>query len=84
MECSGIDRKGFTLVEIMMVVAIIGLLAAIAMPSFIRARDTAVRVKCITDIRQMQDLLEQAALASDVTIANLADDAAIDAILSPG
>lgn len=47
--------KGFTLVEIMIVVAIIGLLMAIAIPSFIKARATAQASGCINNLRQYDD-----------------------------
>jgi prepilin-type N-terminal cleavage/methylation domain-containing protein len=46
-------RRGFTLVEIMIVVAIIGLLAAIAIPNFIKARSYSQQNACIENLRQI-------------------------------
>jgi prepilin-type N-terminal cleavage/methylation domain-containing protein len=55
-------NSGFTLVEIMIVVAIIGLLAAIAIPNFVKARTTAQRTACINNLRQIDGAKEQWAL----------------------
>ena len=55
-------KTGFTLVEIMIVVAIIGLLAAIAIPAFIKARNTARRNACINNLRQIDAAKDEYAL----------------------
>lgn len=65
------SRKGFTLVEIMIVVAIIGLLAAIAVPNFVQARTTSRTNACINNLRLIEAAKEQWALAN-----NAADTAA--------
>ena len=53
-------KKGFTLVEIMIVVAIIAILAAVAIPNFITYRKTSQMNACISNLKQIQSAVEQA------------------------
>ena len=54
MQLNTSRRSAFTLVEIMIVVAIIGLLAAIAIPNFIKARESSQRNACIANLKQIE------------------------------
>ena len=55
-------RGGFTLVEIMIVVAIIALLAAIAVPGFLRARKRSQASKVLNDLRMIDSAMDQYAI----------------------
>jgi prepilin-type N-terminal cleavage/methylation domain-containing protein len=55
-------NAGFTLIEIMIVVGIIGLLAAIAIPNFIRSRAASQQNACINNLRQLSSAVDQWAM----------------------
>src|SRR5436305_14812777 len=59
------SHKGFTLVEIMIVVAIIALLAAIAVPGFLRARKRRQASKILNDLRLIDSAVDQYAIESN-------------------
>jgi prepilin-type N-terminal cleavage/methylation domain-containing protein len=77
-------KSGFTLVEIMIVVAIIGLLAAIAIPNFVRARTTAQTNACINNLRQIDGAKQQWALENKQTSAASPSSADIQPYLGRG
>jgi len=69
-------RGGFTLVEIMIVVAIIALLAAIAVPGFLRARKRSQASRIINDLRLIDSAVDQYAIETNrasAFIVNTAD-----------
>ena len=74
-KCLG--KGGFTLVEIMIVVAIIGLLAAIAIPNFVKARESARKNACIANMKQIEGAIviyELETSGTPATVAALSPD----------
>ena len=63
-------HAGFTLVEIMIVVAIIALLAAIAVPGFLRARKRSQASKILNDLRMIDAAVDQYAIETNRTTGN--------------
>jgi prepilin-type N-terminal cleavage/methylation domain-containing protein len=78
------NKAGFTLVEIMIVVAIIGLLAAIAIPNFVKARQNSQTNACLNNLRQIDGAKQQYALEQGKTGATTVGIADITPYLGRG
>lgn len=70
-------RKGFTLIEIMIVVLIIGILLAIAIPNFMRARETSRAKSCCANLKQIETGKEQYAMDNKLSDGSPIPDGAL-------
>ena len=78
------NQKGFTLVEIMIVVSIIILLAAIAIPSFIRARQRSQGSTTLNGARQLDAAIDQWAIENGIDNGVAVDLDSIEIFVKPG
>src|ERR1700750_2936123 len=65
MSTPPLNQRGFTLVEIMIVVSIIALLAAIAVPGFMRARKRSQASRILNDLRMIDSAVDQYAIETN-------------------
>ena len=77
-------KSGFTLIEIMIVVAIIGLLATIAIPSFFKSRANSQQSVCINNLRQIDSAKDQWAIETRQPDATPVAAADLDIYLNGG
>jgi prepilin-type N-terminal cleavage/methylation domain-containing protein len=78
------NRGGFTLVEIMIVVAIIALLAAIAVPNFLRARKRSQATRVLEDLRMIDSAIDQYAIETNKTSGSPANWTDVQGYLKKG
>lgn len=78
------SKAGFTLVEIMIVVAIIALLAAIAVPNFLRARKRSQATALLEDMRMIDAAKDQYAIENNLLGATTLDWQKVKVHVKPG
>ena len=78
------DRRGFTLVELMVVVAIISLLAGIAVPSYTRSRKRSQAAHVLEDLRMLDYSLDRWAIEHNKAPGDIADLSDLRPYIKPG
>lgn len=68
------SQKGFTLVEIMIVVLIIGILLSIAIPNFVKARDTSQAKACVANLKTIDSAVQQYMIENKGEVPTYPDD----------
>jgi len=84
MRMNARPNSGFTLIEIMIVVAIIGMLAAIAIPNFAKMRQNAARQACIINLKTIDSAKEAWATEARKANGDAVDETAVNSLLRNG